>query len=270
MSLHDTLSDDDKTAPTVQLIPLIRYEGVTKSFGLEQIYSDLSFVVYPGETVCIIGPSGVGKSVMIKMLNGLLAPDSGDIVFDGQHLHTLKSDEDFLDIRKRVSMVFQGAALFDSLDVFDNLAYALREEGQIAEDVIAHRVQERLGWVDLAGIEHKMPSELSGGMRKRVGLARAIMMDPEVILYDEPTTGLDPVNCRRIGELILSLRDRLNCTSLVVTHDVPVMRQIADRLLFVYDGQIVAQGSFDELNLEGPDYVREFLQGKLHGEDIRP
>ena len=152
-------------------------------------------------------------------------------------------------------MVFQGAALFDSLDVFDNLAYALREEGKIAEHEIAQRVEERLAWVDLPEIEHKMPSELSGGMRKRVGLARAIMMDPEVILYDEPTTGLDPVNCRRIGELILSLRDRLNCTSLVVTHDVPVMRQIADRLLFVSEGQIVAQGSFDELNLEGPEYV---------------
>ena len=156
-------------------------------------------------------------------------------------------------------MVFQGAALFDSLDVFDNLAYALREEGKIAEHEIAQRVEERLAWVDLPELSIKCPVNYPG-MRKRVGLARAIMMDPEVILYDEPTTGLDPVNCRRIGELILSLRDRLNCTSLVVTHDVPVMRQIADRLLFVSEGQIVAQGSFDELNLEGPEYVGNFCK----------
>jgi phospholipid/cholesterol/gamma-HCH transport system ATP-binding protein len=251
-----------KSAPS----SLIRYAGVTKKFGEEVIYSDLSFDIYPGETVCIIGPSGVGKSVMLKMLNGLLEPDQGEIIFDGQALHSLKSDQDFLEIRKRVSMVFQGAALFDSLNVLDNLAYGIREVGDISEEEIIHRVQERLGWVDLAGIETKMPSELSGGMRKRVGLARAIMMDPEVILYDEPTTGLDPVNCRRIGELILSLRDRLQCTSLVVTHDVPVMRQISDRLLFVFQGQIAAEGTFDALNLEGPDYVREFLQGIIHVE----
>ncbi|MBL90581.1 MAG: ABC transporter ATP-binding protein [Myxococcales bacterium] len=262
--MSQTFSDDDPTAPTAQMVPLIRYVGVQKAFADQVVYKDLSFKVFPGETICIIGPSGVGKSVMLKMLNGLLPVDQGEIFFDGQPLHHLRKDSEFLPIRKRVSMVFQGAALFDSLNVFDNLAYALREEGVVSETEIAARVQERLSWVDLSGIENKMPSELSGGMRKRVGLARSIMMDPEVVLYDEPTTGLDPVNCARIGELILSLHKRLNCTSLVVTHDVPVMKQIADRLVFVYDGRVVAEGTFDQLNESGPEMVREFLQGKLH------
>lgn len=247
-------------------VPLIRYEGVTKAFGDQVVYKDLSFKVYAGETVCIIGPSGVGKSVMLKMLNGLLPADRGEIVFDGMPLHELRKDSEFLPVRKRVSMVFQGAALFDSLNVFDNLAYALREEGSVPEAEIAARVTERLRWVDLPGIEAKMPSELSGGMRKRVGLARSIMMDPEVVLYDEPTTGLDPVNCARIGALILSLHKKLACTSLVVTHDVPVMRQIADRLVFVFDGRVIAEGPFEELFERGPDRVRAFLQGKLHSE----
>lgn len=262
--MSEVYLDDDLTAPTAQLVPLIRYHGVQKSFGDEMVYQDLSLNVFLGETVCVIGPSGAGKSVMLKMLNGLLLADAGEIYFDGQPLHQLRKDSDFIPIRKRISMVFQGAALFDSLNVFDNLAYALREAREVSEAEIAARIEERLNWVDLPGIETKMPSELSGGMRKRVGLARSIMMDPEVVLYDEPTTGLDPVNCARIGNLILSLHNRLNCTSMVVTHDVPVMRQIADRLIFVFEGRVIAEGPFEALYQNGPEMVREFLHGKLH------
>lgn len=250
--------------------PLIRYQNVQKAFGAQVIYSDLSLDVHRGETLTIIGPSGVGKSVMIKMLVGLLPLDGGQLFFDGQDLAQLDDDEAFLDVRRRVAMVFQGAALFDSLDVFDNIAYplreqALREEREIPDGELKARVAEKLEWVGLPGIEKKYPSELSGGMRKRVGLARSIASDPEVILYDEPTTGLDPVSCRLIGDLILSLKERLNCTSVVVTHDVPLVRQVSDRLAFIYGGGILASGSIEAL--EGPagtPMVANFLAGAPH------
>lgn len=241
--------------------PLISMRGVRKSFGRQLIYDDLNLDVYRGETLCVIGPSGVGKSVMLKMLIGLLSSDAGEIWFDGENVGAFVDDRRFLPVRRRVAMVFQGAALFDSMSVYDNIAYPLREQLGLPEDEIAVRVAEKLGWVGLPGIEHKRPSELSGGMKKRVGLARSIATDPEVILYDEPTTGLDPVNTKRIGDLILSLRDRLNCTSLVVTHDMTTVNQVADRVAFVYDHRVRAVGRPAEL-LQGHDpLVRGFMEG---------
>lgn len=241
--------------------PLISYRGVHKAFGSQVIYRDLDLDVRKGETLSIIGPSGVGKSVMVKMLIGLLEVDKGEIWFDGENVVAFDEDEDFLPVRRRVAMVFQGAALFDSMSVYDNIAYPLREQFDLSEEEIAHRVDEKLTWVGLPGIEHKRPSELSGGMKKRVGLARSIATDPEVILYDEPTTGLDPVNTRRIGDLILSLRDRLKCTSLVVTHDMMTVNQVSDRVAFVYDQKIAAVGHPDALR-KGPNpIVRGFIEG---------
>ncbi|MFZ9889650.1 MAG: ABC transporter ATP-binding protein, partial [Myxococcota bacterium] len=241
--------------------PLISLRGVRKAFGRQVIYDDLNLDVYRGETLCVIGPSGVGKSVMLKMLIGLLSSDAGEIWFDGENVGAFVDDRLFLPVRRRVAMVFQGAALFDSMSVYDNIAYPLREQLGLAEDEIAVRVAEKLAWVGLPGIEQKRPGELSGGMKKRVGLARSIATDPEVILYDEPTTGLDPVNTKRIGDLILSLRDRLHCTSMVVTHDMTTVNQVADRVAFVYDHHVRAVGTPEAL-LRGSDaLVRGFMEG---------
>ena len=247
--------------PTRGKDPLISYRGVNKAFGSQVIYKDLDLDVRRGETLSIIGPSGVGKSVMVKMLIGLLEVDKGEIWFDGENIVEFDNDVDFLPVRRRVAMVFQGAALFDSMNVYDNIAYPLREQFDLEEEEIAHRVAEKLAWVGLPGIEWKRPSELSGGMKKRVGLARSIATDPEVILYDEPTTGLDPVNTRRIGDLILSLRDRLKCTSLVVTHDMMTVNQVSDRVAFVYDQKIAAVGHPDALRKGSNPIVRWFIEG---------
>lgn len=241
--------------------PLISFRDVKKAFGPQVVYEGLDLDVRRGETLCVIGPSGVGKSVMLKMLIGLLPVDGGEIWFDGQNVADFDRDEEYLPIRKRVAMVFQGAALFDSLTVYENIAYALREQFKLPEDEIARRVAEKLEWVGLPGIEEKKPAELSGGMKKRVGLARSIATDPEVILYDEPTTGLDPVNTRRIGDLILSLRDRMRCTSLVVTHDMSTVFHVADRIAFIYGRQIRAIGQPDAMRKSADVRVRGFIEG---------
>ncbi len=241
--------------------PIVRMQGVQKAFGKQVIYRDLSFDVRPGETLCVIGPSGVGKSVMLKLMIGLLEADGGELEVCGQNIATLKSDDAFLKIRQRVAMVFQGAALFDSMTVFDNIAYPLREHGLLPESELHAHVAQKLEWVGLPGIEHKRPAELSGGMKKRVGLARSIASDPEVVLYDEPTTGLDPVNSRRIGDLIQGLKSRLSCTSIVVTHDMALVRQVSDRVAMVYGGGIVAIGPYDELMNSGPKIVKDFVTG---------
>lgn len=241
--------------------PLISFRGVDKAFGKQVIYKDLYLDVRRGETLCVIGPSGVGKSVMIKMLIGLLHSDKGEIWFDGTDVATFERDEEYLPVRRRVAMVFQGAALFDSMTVYENIAYPLREQFKLEEEEIAARVAEKLGWVGLPGIEKKWPSELSGGMKKRVGLARSIAPNPEVILYDEPTTGLDPVNCRRIGDLILSLKEKLHCTSVVVSHDMPTIHQVNDRVAFVYDRSIRAVGAATTLEKSADPIVAGFMAG---------
>ncbi len=250
----------DTTLPTAEH-PYIAFRGVDKAFGRQRVYQGLDLEVRRGETMCVIGPSGVGKSVMLKMLIGLLPSDAGEIWFDGQRVTDFDDDQEFLPVRRRIAMVFQGAALFDSLTVYENIAYPLREQFTLPEDEIARRVAEKLEWVGLPGIEQKKPAELSGGMKKRVGLARGIATDPEVILYDEPTTGLDPVNTKRIGDLILSLRDRMHCTSLVVTHDMTTVFQVADRIAFVFDRRIRAVGAADEMRRSPDALVRGFIEG---------
>lgn len=254
-------SPDNAAAARPDASAFLSLRAVKKSFGTQVIYDALNLDVKKGETLCVIGPSGVGKSVMLKMLIGLLKPDAGEIWFDGQRVSDFQEDALFLPVRKRVAMVFQGAALFDSMTVYENIAYPLREQFDLREREIAERVAEKLAWVGLPGIEQKRPAELSGGMRKRVGLARSIATEPEVILYDEPTTGLDPVNTRRIGDLILSLRDRLNCTSLVVTHDMMTVEQVADRVAFVLDHKIAAVGQLETLRAGADDRVRGFIDG---------
>jgi phospholipid/cholesterol/gamma-HCH transport system ATP-binding protein len=241
--------------------PLIAYRDVKKAFGKHVVYEGLDLEVRKGETLCIIGPSGVGKSVMLKLLTGLLPIDEGEIWFDGEKVSDFQNDSEYLHVRRRIAMVFQGAALFDSLTVFDNVAYPLREQFDLPEEEIARRVTEKLDWVGLPGVEQKKPSELSGGMRKRVGLARSIATDPEVILWDEPTTGLDPVNIQRINSLILSMSERLKCTNLVVTHEMATVFSVAQRIAFVYDRKIAAVGLPEAMRNSPNPMVRGFIAG---------
>ena len=225
--------------------PIIRFSGVTKAFGDNSVYEGLDLEIQRGETLTIIGGSGVGKSVCLKMLIGLMKVDSGSIHAFGEEVTTL-SDQGLIALRSRIAMLFQGAALFDSMSVEDNIKYPLVEHNWGTAAEMDHRVSEVLDMVDMPGIQHLKPAELSGGMRKRVGLARSIAIKPEVLLYDEPTTGLDPVNVRRINGLILSLQERLGVTSIVVTHDMDTVFTITDRLALVYEKRIAFAGTPDE------------------------
>jgi phospholipid/cholesterol/gamma-HCH transport system ATP-binding protein len=236
----------------------VRFSGLYKAFGKNVIYEDLNLTVQKGEILTILGGSGTGKSVMLKMILGLIAWDRGQVVVLGEDI-TGYDDARLLPLRRRIGMVFQNAALFDSLTVYENLIYPLVERGVRDETVLRPRVAEVLGMVDLDGIEAMLPADLSGGMRKRVGLARAVMQSPEVLLYDEPTTGLDPINVRRINELILNLRDRFGLTSIVVTHDLPSAYMISDRMAMLARKQIVAVDETARFHGSDEPEVRAFL-----------
>ncbi len=240
----------------------IEYAGVWKAFGKKKIFEGLDLEVAKGETVTIIGGSGTGKSVLLKCLIGLMYPDAGAVKFDGQDVTGL-DEEGLRQVRKRVSMVFQGAALFDSLTVGENIAYPLRENmRELSEDEINARVAKKLELVNLAGIEAMRPSDLSGGMRKRVGLARAIATDPEVILWDEPTTGLDPISTRIIDELIISMKKQLGATSLVVTHDMDSAFRVSDRIAMLARRKIVALGTVSQMQSSKNPDVRAFFDAR--------
>jgi len=238
----------------------IQFRGVKKHFGPKRVYENLALDIRRGESLTIIGGSGQGKSVMLKMLIGLLRPDAGSIHFDGEEL-TVKREREFATVRKRIGMLFQGAALFDSLTVRENVAYGLREHLHMSEQEISTRVSDSLQNVGLTGIEQMWPSDLSGGMKKRVGLARAIAMRPEVLLYDEPTTGLDPINTTRINRLIIKLKETLQMTSIVVTHDMHSAYAISDRIAMVHQGQIIFKGTPQALKKEQDPLIRNFVVG---------
>lgn len=244
--------------------PIISFKDVHKAFGPKRIYEGLDLDIYQGETLTIIGGSGVGKSVMLKLLIGLLEVDEGSIEAFGEEVTTM-NEVQLLGLRKRVAMLFQGGALFDSLTTEENIDYPMREHGwgtPASRDARIDEVLEMVGLPD-PEVRKKKPSELSGGMRKRVALARAIAMEPDVILYDEPTTGLDPVNVRRINGLILSLQHRLGVTSVVVTHDMDTVFTVTNRLAMVKDRGIAFTGSPDEARSSPERYIREFVQGGL-------
>jgi phospholipid/cholesterol/gamma-HCH transport system ATP-binding protein len=236
----------------------VRFAHVEKSFGKKQVFSDFSLTVKRGEVLTLLGGSGGGKSVALKLLIGLLTCDAGAIEVDGVDVAGY-DEEQYLPIRRRISMLFQSAALFDSISVGDNVAYPLRLQGGFGEGEIRDRVAERLEMVGLPGIQALKPSALSGGMLKRVGLARAIIGKPEMVLYDEPTTGLDPINTRRINELILSVQDRLKLTSLVVTHDLPSAFMVSDRLAMLSKGRIVAALEPTEFRRLKDPAIAEFI-----------
>lgn len=241
---------------------LIRFEHLKKAFGPKRIYDDLMLSVYAGETLTVIGGSGTGKSVLLKCLIGLLRQDEGRIFFQGQDL-TGFGEEDFIHLRRHVAMVFQGAALFDSLSVGENIAYPLREHfKEMTAAQVRERVAEKLALVGLPGIENMRPADLSGGMRKRVGLARAIATNPEVILWDEPTTGLDPVTTQTIDEMIRSMQKQLGCTSIVVTHDMVSALSVSDRIAMLANRRIVQVGTTDEIRRSTVPEVRAFLDAR--------
>lgn len=238
--------------------PIIQVRDVHMAFGALTVFDGLNLSVAPGEVLTIIGGSGSGKSVMLKMILRLVRWQHGSILVDGDDISNYDEGE-MLPIRRKVGMVFQGGALFDSLDVHENVAYPLRARGEEDEQAISARVAEVLDMVGLPGIERKLPSELSGGMRKRVALARAIAEAPKVLLYDEPTTGLDPINVRRVSELILTLNRQLDVTSIVVTHDLASAYMISDRLAMIGERRVLAVGAPDALRTSDDPRVRDFL-----------
>jgi phospholipid/cholesterol/gamma-HCH transport system ATP-binding protein len=241
----------------------IRFSRIFKAFGPKIVYAGLDLELKRGEVLTICGGSGVGKSVMLKMLIGLLHPDSGRIHFDGLEVTSL-NERQLSDVRRRIGMLFQSAALFDSLSVGENVGYGLEEHfrDKLSKSERDERVAWALGLVDLPGIEVMRPSDLSGGMRKRVGLARAIAVQPEVLLYDEPTTGLDPINTARVNHLITGLQERLKITSVVVTHDLKSAFSISDRIAMVHSGRVICAGSVDEFRASDDPRVSDFIQGR--------
>src|SRR5580704_2662760 len=242
--------------------PLVQFVKVRKRFGPKVIYANLTLDLRRGETITVMGASGSGKSVMLKMLIGLIHPDEGEILFDGRDVAKMTEDE-LTDVRRRIAYLFQGAALFDSLTVGENVAYGLREQfwNTMTEAEILQRVEHSLTMVGLPGIEAMRPSDLSGGMKKRVGLARTLALQPEVILYDEPTTGLDPINTARINHLIRGIQRALKLTSVVVTHDMGTAFSVSDRLAMLGRGRILLVGTKEEFKATTNEAVHDFITG---------
>jgi phospholipid/cholesterol/gamma-HCH transport system ATP-binding protein len=243
---------------------MIQIENLYKSFNNHKVLDGLSLTIESGKTTVIIGRSGCGKSVLLKHIIGLLKPDQGRLLIDNQDIAEL-DEQKFNSLRLKMGMVFQSSALFDSLTVGDNVGFALIEHKHLSREDISHRVRESLAMVGLAGIENLMPAELSGGMKKRVALARAICIKPEIILYDEPTTGVDPITADIINELIRDLHDRLKVTSIAVTHDMKSAYKIADRIAMLYRGKIIACGLPDEISNTVDPVVHQFVNGLSSG-----
>ena len=250
--------------------PLIRMENVCVRFGRQEVLRHLSFTVMPHETIALIGESGCGKSVTLKLIVGLLKPTTGEVYFEGKPVQRM-NERELVAMRLRVGFLFQGAALFDSLNVYENVSFGPRAKGGFNENQLIEKVRERLQDVGLPlGVETKMPAELSGGMRKRVGLARALALDPDAMLYDEPTTGLDPIMTDVINELILRTRKKRPMTSLIVTHEMRTVRKVADRTIMLYprsrlqehEPQVIYDGPAANIAEAGDDRVRQFVLGE--------
>ncbi len=245
---------------------VIELRGVHKAFRRHEVLRGVDLRIRRGETYTILGGSGSGKSVCLKHMIGLLQPDRGQVFILGRDI-SRASEEALIPLRTELGMVFQSAALFDSLSVYENVAYPLREHRDWPEARIAEQVASCLEAVGLGGVERKLPAELSGGMRKRVGVARGIALEPRAILYDEPTTGLDPANQRRIGDLIRSLQQRLGVTSVIVTHELELCFGISDRVALLQDGRICAEGTAEEMRRSAHPGVRAFLAGVQDARD---
>ena len=246
---------------------MIEVRHLQKSFGANQVLENVSLRIENGESVVIIGRSGGGKSVLLKHLVGLLQPDSGEVLIDGENIGPL-NERELLRVRKKFGTVFQGAALFDSMTVAENVAFAFRRHKNLTAGEIAKRVAAALEMVDLPGTENRKPAELSGGMRKRVGLARAIIYEPQIVLYDEPTTGLDPIVSDSIDKLIIRVRDHLKVTSIVVTHDMRSARRVGNRVLMLHEKKLYANAAPEEFFASSDAIVRQFVDGVADAKEI--
>jgi len=243
---------------------MIEIKNLCKTFGHNIVLKDLSIKIDAGETKVVIGRSGVGKSVFLKNIVGILRPDSGSIKVDGQEVTEL-SERDYNKLRMEMGMVFQGGALFDSLNVAENVAFVLDEFFKIDKKTVRGRVEESLALVGLQGVEEMMPSELSGGMKKRVSLARVLCIKPKMIFYDEPTTGVDPITADAINNLIIDLSHKLKVTSIVVTHDMNSAYKVADSIAMFYYGHVIAEGRPDEIRNTRHPVVKQFIHGEAYG-----
>jgi len=239
---------------------MIEVRHLQRHFGEQRVLDDVSFRIENGESVAIIGRSGCGKSVLLKHLIGLLKPDAGEVQIDGENIVTM-DERQLLRVRRKFGMVFQGAALFDSMTVAENVAFGLRRHEDLTETEIARRVADALEMVDLRNTENKNPAELSGGMRKRVGLARAIVYEPQIVLYDEPTTGLDPIVSDSIDKLMMRVHEQLKVTTVVVTHDMRTARRVGNRVFMMHDRTIYASGTPDQFFASQNPVVRQFIDG---------
>jgi phospholipid/cholesterol/gamma-HCH transport system ATP-binding protein len=239
---------------------MIEVRQLKKRFGPQRVLDGVDLRVEKGESVVIIGRSGGGKSILLKHVIGLLSPDEGDVVIEGENIARM-TERELLKVRRKFGMLFQGAALFDSMTVAENVSFVLRRERKLSEAEIARKVDGALDMVDLSGTQDKKPVELSGGMRKRVGLARAIVYQPQIVLYDEPTTGLDPIVADSIDQLILRVCERLRVTTVAVTHDMRSARRIGQRILMLYHGRIHFAGTPDETFQSRDPIVHRFVNG---------
>lgn len=244
--------------------PLVELRDVWKSFGANQVLRGVSLELSRGTTLAVMGGSGSGKTVLLRIIAGLIRPDSGEVSLFGTRIDRMR-EETMLALRRRTGFVFQGAALFDSLSVFENVAFPLREHTSLSLAEITDRVHRFLGLVGLTGSDDLLPAELSGGMRKRVGIARALVMEPEVVFFDEPTAGLDPTNARLVAELIAELRTGVCDTAIVVTHDVEFADMVADQMAILYKGRFADVGTPAEIRRSENQDVQKFLAGELRG-----
>jgi phospholipid/cholesterol/gamma-HCH transport system ATP-binding protein len=243
---------------------MIEIKSLVKTLNEKRVLNSLSLDIQSGQTLVIIGRSGCGKSVLLKHIIGILKPDSGRLLIDNQDITQLKESE-LNRIRLKIGMVFQGGALFDSMTVGENVGFGLLENERVERKELLERIEESLCMVGLGGIQNLYPAELSGGMKKRVALARAICTRPEIVLYDEPTTGVDPITADSINELIRDLHDQLKVTSIVVTHDMKSAYKIADRIAMMYQGKIIAEGTTDEIQNSQHPVVHQFINGLATG-----
>lgn len=256
----------DIAAPA-QPAPLIRLVDVHKSFGSLVVLDGVSLDLLAGQTTVILGPSGTGKSVLLKHVVGLLRPDRGEVHFESHRVDRLEEAR-LVEVRRRMGMLFQMGALFDSMSVAENVTFPLVEHTRMSETHRAERCEQVLRMVGLDGIQKKMPADLSGGQRKRVALARAIVLEPRVVLYDEPTTGLDPIRADVINELIISLSERMGITSIVVTHDMAAATKIADRMVMLYDGKVIADADPRAFRQSDNAIVQRFIHGQAEADDL--